>query len=267
MECLRAWATFGGVHGFRFDLATDLGRTPAFDPAAALLLAIGQDPLLSRLKMIAEPWDMGWGGYQLGAFPAIWGEWNDRYRDDVRRFWRGDAGSLGALATRLSGSADVFAPHRRPSRSINFITAHDGFTLADLVSHAAKHNEANAEDNRDGTNENWSWNNGVEGPSTDPTITAARQADQRALLATLLLSRGTPMLSMGDELRRTQRGNNNAWCLDDETTWFDWSQVTRHADVHRFVRALIASSCLCVSDRLGIRLTRMRWSPTRSKIG
>ena len=225
MECLRAWATFGGVHGFRFDLATVLGRMPGYDQAAALLLAIGQDPLLSRLKMIAEPWDMGWGGYQLGGFPALWGEWNDRYRDDVRRFWRGDAGGLGALATRLSGSADVFAPHRRPSRSINFITAHDGFTLADLVSHTAKHNEANAEDNRDGTNENWSWNNGVEGPSADPAITEARLADQRALLATLLFSRGTPMLSMGAECGQTQSGNNNAYAQDNDTSWLDWDNA------------------------------------------
>jgi glycogen operon protein len=225
MECLRAWARFGGVHGFRFDLATVLGRTPGFDPAAALLLAIGQDPLLSRLKMIAEPWDMGWGGYQLGAFPAAWGEWNDKYRDDVRRFWRGDAGGLGPLATRLAGSADVFTPHRRPSRSVNFVTAHDGFTLADLVAYTAKRNFANGEDNRDGTNDNHSWNNGIEGPADDAAIMTARLADQRALLATLLLSRGTPILSMGAECGQSQGGNNNGYAQDNETSWLDWSRA------------------------------------------
>ncbi len=226
MDCLRAWAQLGGVHGFRFDLAPVLGRTDSgFDANAPLLQAIEQDPLLSRLKMIAEPWDIGWGGYQLGRFPNRWGEWNDRYRDDVRRFWRGDATSLGSLATRLAGSADLFAHHRGPSSSINFVTAHDGFALADVVSFTAKRNLANGEDNRDGTDENFSWNDGVEGPTEEPRVLATRQGDQRALLATVLLSRGTPMLSMGSEFGQTQGGNNNPYAQDNETTWLDWAKV------------------------------------------
>jgi glycogen operon protein len=224
MDFLRRWAACGGVHGFRFDLATTLGRrADGFDPNAPLLQAIDQDPLLRRLKLIAEPWDVGPGGYRLGAFPAGWGEWNDRFRDDIRRFWRGDPGMMGALATRLAGSADVFAPTRRPSRGINFITAHDGFTLSDLVAYRDKHNAANGEANRDGASENLSWNHGVEGPSEDPAVAAARLQDQRALLATLLLSRGTPMLSMGAERGQTQRGNNNAYAQDNAISWLDWS--------------------------------------------
>ncbi len=179
--------------------------------------------MLRDLKLIAEPWDVGPGGHRLGAFPPGWGEWNDRYRDTVRRFWRGDLGLTGELATRFAGSADVFAPRSRPpSRSVNFVTAHDGFTLADLVTYAAKHNEANGEDNRDGSDASWSWNHGVEGPTVDPGIAAARGRDVRNLLATLLLSRGTPMLAMGDELGRTQRGNNNAYAQDGPLTWIDW---------------------------------------------
>ena len=224
MDALRAWANLGGVHGFRFDLATALGRRPdGFDPAAPLLAAIAQDPVLRDLKLIAEPWDIGPGGYQLGRFPPHWGEWNDRFRDAARGFWRGDGGTLPELATRLSGSQDIFAAKWRPSRGINFITAHDGFTLADLVSYEHKHNEANAEDNRDGTDANLSWNNGAEGPSEDPTIRAARQRDQRALLATLLLARGTPMLSMGAEFGQSQNGNNNAYAQDNEIAWLDWA--------------------------------------------
>jgi glycogen debranching enzyme GlgX len=227
MDALRAWARYGGMDGFRLDLATTLGRRDSgFDRNAPFLLAVEQDPVLSRCVMIAEPWDIGAGGYQLGAFPARWGEWNDRYRDAVRRFWRGDAGTLGDFTTRFAGSADVF--QSRPlSRSINFITAHDGFALADLVSYAAKHNQANGEDNRDGTGENLSWNNGTEGPSTDPAIEAARSRDVRALLATLLLSRGTPMLSMGDELGRTQHGNNNAYAQDNTGSWIDWTAADK----------------------------------------
>ena len=226
MDALRAWAIRGGVDGFRFDLAVTLGRrADGFDPAAPLLSAIAQDPVLRDLKLIAEPWDIGPGGYHPGAFPAGWGEWNDRYRDDVRRFWRGDGGLAGALATRLAGSQDVFGGKRRPSRSVNFIVAHDGFTLADLVSHAGKHNGENGEDNRDGTDANHSWNNGVEGPSDDPGILAARRSDQRALLATLLLSRGTPMLAMGAETGRTQAGNNNAYAQDNATGWLDWAAI------------------------------------------
>jgi glycogen debranching enzyme GlgX/4-alpha-glucanotransferase len=224
-DSLRAWARMGGVHGFRFDLAATMGRRPeGFDPAAPLLAAIAQDPLLSRLKLIAEPWDIGPGGYQLGAFPAEWGEWNDRFRDDVRRYWRGDGGMRGALATRLAGSADVFAGKRRPSRSVNYITAHDGFTLADLVSHERKRNVANGEDNRDGTDGNYSWNNGAEGETGDVAIVAARLADQKALLALLLLSRGTPMLAMGSESGHSQGGNNNAYAQDNESSWIDWSR-------------------------------------------
>ncbi|MBN9511240.1 MAG: glycogen debranching protein GlgX, partial [Alphaproteobacteria bacterium] len=223
MEALRTWALRGGVHGFRFDLATTLGRHgDGFDPAAPLLTAIDQDPVLRRLKRIAEPWDVGPGGYQLGAFPAAWGEWNDRFRDGVRRFWRGDGEMLGELATRVAGSADAFAAKRRPSRSINFVTAHDGFTLADLVSYAQRHNAANGEGNRDGAGDNHSWNNGVEGPSEDAGIRAARARDQRVLLANLLLARGTPMLAMGAELGRTQGGNNNAYAQDNATGWIDW---------------------------------------------
>jgi glycogen debranching enzyme GlgX len=222
LDALRAWALYGAIDGFRLDLATTLGRRDTgFDPNAPFLSAVEQDPVLSGCVMIAEPWDIGPGGYQLGAFPARWGEWNDRFRDSARRFWRGDPGMLGALATRFAGSADVFGT-RPVSRSVNYITAHDGFTLADLVAYEAKHNQANGEDNRDGSGDNLSWNNGVEGPSSDHLVVAARAADLRALLATLLLSRGTPMLSMGDELGRTQQGNNNAYAQDNAGSWVDW---------------------------------------------
>ena len=239
MESLRAWARFGGVHGFRFDLAATLGRGQGgFEPHAPLLTAISQDPLLRTLKLIAEPWDIGPGGYQLGRFPAAWGEWNDRFRDDVRAFWQG-TGGLGQLATRLAGSADVFAARHRPRHSVNFVTAHDGFTLADLVSYAQKHNEANGEGNRDGTGNNLSWNNGVEGASVYPTVLAARQRDQRALLATLLLARGTPMLAMGSELGHSQGGNNNAYAQDNRIAWLDWSRTD--AALCDFAATLIAA--------------------------
>jgi len=227
LDALRHFVRHAGVDGFRFDLATTLGRRDSgFDPDAPLLQAIAQDPLLRDRKLIAEPWDTGPGGHQLGAFPAAWGEWNDRYRDTARRFWRGDAHQLGALATRLAGSSDAFGPRlRSPSRSVNFITAHDGFTLADLVSHAGKHNEANGEDNRDGTDHNLSWNHGVEGPSDGEALRAARARDVRALLATLFSSRGTPMLSMGDELGRSQAGNNNAYAQDNPLSWVNWHEA------------------------------------------
>ena len=238
MDALRHYAA-AGIDGFRFDLATTLGRRDGgFDPAAPLLQAIAQDPLLRELKLIAEPWDLGPGGYQLGAFPADWGEWNDAYRDTVRRFWRGDAGMTGALATRLAGSADIFAPRsRRPSRSVNFVTAHDGFTLADLVAYETKHNAANGEDNRDGTDANLSWNHGVEGTTTDLAILAARRRDVKNLLATLLLSHGTPMLAMGDELGRSQQGNNNTYAQDNALSWVDWEHADR--DLASFTGALI----------------------------
>ena len=223
MDALRHWALAAGIDGFRLDLATTLGRRDAgFDAHAPLLAAMRQDPVLRERIIIAEPWDIGPGGHQLGAFPPGWGEWNDRFRDDVRKFWRGDAGMLGPLATRLAGSADCFPPPRRIADSVNFVTAHDGFTLADLVSFTARRNEANGEHGRDGAAENFSWNSGTEGPTDDAAIIARRQADARALLATLLLARGTPMLAMGDEAGRTQQGNNNAYCQDSPLTWFDW---------------------------------------------
>ncbi len=243
MDVLRHYADATGVDGFRFDLATILGRrddgnSHPFDPSAPLLQAIAQDPVLRELKLIAEPWDAGPGGHRLGAFPAPWGEWNDRYRDTVRRFWRGDGGLAGELATRLAGSADVFAARSRaPSRSVNFVTAHDGFTLADLVSFAQKHNEDNGEANRDGSDANHSWNHGVEGPSSDHEIRDRRARDVRSLLATLLVSRGTPMLAMGDEFGRTQRGNNNAYAHDSALTWIDWQRADN--DLADFVAALI----------------------------
>ena len=224
MDAMRHWADQAGVDGFRLDLATTLGRRDAgFDPDAPLLAAIRQDPMLRTRRIIAEPWDIGADGYQLGRFPAGWGEWNDRFRDDTRRFWRGDAGMLGALATRLAGSADAFPD--RPGDSVNFITAHDGFTLADLVSHERRHNQANGEEGRDGSGENHSWNHGTEGP--DPGLHERRQADIRALLATLLTARGTPMLAMGDEGGRSQGGNNNAYAQDNATSWLDWAALDR----------------------------------------
>ncbi|MGJ0533533.1 glycogen debranching protein GlgX [Methylocystis sp.] len=223
MDALRAWALYGGVDGFRFDLATTLARRPSgFDRDAPLLSALLQDPVLRDLKLIAEPWDMGPGGYRLGDFPEPFAEWNDRYRDGARGFWRGDSCGVAELATRFAGSQDVFS-RRRPSRSVNFIVAHDGFTLRDLVSYAHKHNEANGEENRDGADHNLSWNNGVEGESEDAAIHAARARDARNLLATLLFSRGTPMLAMGAELGKTQSGNNNAYAQDNALSWIDWA--------------------------------------------
>ena len=224
-----------GVDGFRFDLATILARGPGFDPHAPIFGEIAADPLLASRVMIAEPWDIGPGGYQLGRFPDHWLEWNDRYRDDVRRFWRGD-GSAGELATRIAGSADLFGPG--DTRTVNFLAAHDGFTLADLVSYAERHNRANGEDNRDGHGDNLSWNNGVEGPSDDPAIRQRRGDDLRALLATLFASRGTIMLTAGDEFGRTQQGNNNAYAQDNAIGWVEWQN--RDRDLEAFVAALAA---------------------------
>ncbi|HXQ64275.1 MAG TPA: hypothetical protein VN787_05430, partial [Steroidobacteraceae bacterium] len=227
-DSLRYWVEVMHVDGFRFDLATTLARTQTgFDPASSLQAAVLQDPVLRHVKLIAEPWDVGPGGYQLGWFGVGWAEWNDRYRDTVRRFWRGDAGVLQELAGRLSGSADLFdRQHRHPYGSINFATAHDGFTLRDLVSYERKHNEANGEDNRDGHNANYSANYGVEGETQDhPVIPAIRRRQRRNLLATLIFSQGTPMLLAGDELGRTQGGNNNSYCQDNATSWLDWSAV------------------------------------------
>ena len=239
LDTLRCWTTEAGIDGFRYDLATTLGRRDTgFDREAPLLQAIGHDPVLRALKHIAEPWDVGVGGYRVGDFPVEWAEWNDRYRDRVRHFWRGDGEYLGDMATRIAGSPDLFGARKRPpSRSVNFVTAHDGFTLRDLMTYEKKHNEANGEGNRDGTNANHSWNHGVEGETTDETIIAARKADARALLATLLFSRGTPMLSMGDELGRTQGGNNNAYAQDNATTWVDWIGADR--DLASFTSRLV----------------------------
>ncbi|WP_267435077.1 glycogen debranching protein GlgX [Sphingomonas sp. GM_Shp_1] len=218
LDSLRHFAR-AGVDGFRFDLAPVLARGPGFDRQAPIFAEIAADPILSSRVMIAEPWDIGPGGYQLGQFPDHWLEWNDRYRDQVRRFWRGD-GRAGDLATRIAGSADVFAS--ATSRSVNFVAAHDGFTLADMVAYAGRHNHANGEDNRDGHGDEVSWNHGQEGPTDDAAILTARNASVRAMLATLFLSRGTPMLTAGDEFGRSQRGNNNGYAQDNDTTWLDW---------------------------------------------
>ena len=223
-DSLRYWADVLGVDGFRFDLASVHARPNggSFDAGSALLTAIAADPVLSARKLIAEPWDATGEGYAVGGFGANWTEWNDRFRDTTRDFWRGLDG-IRDLGYRLSGSSDLFAPHRRPWASINFVTAHDGFTLRDLVSYDHKHNEANGEDNRDGTNNNRSWNYGVEGETDDPAIIALRTRQARNIAATLLLSTGTPMITMGDELWRTQGGNNNAYCQDNEISWLNWA--------------------------------------------
>lgn len=220
LDTLRHFVAHCGVDGFRFDLAPVLARSPGFSPSAPIFVEIAEDPLLADRVLIAEPWDCGPGGYQLGAFPPNWLEWNDRFRDDVRRFWRGDGG-LGALATRFAGSADVFG--ERSCRSVNFLAAHDGFTLADTVAYQDRHNWANGEENRDGHRENFSWNNGEEGPSINAEVVSRRQADLRALLGTLFASTGTIMLTAGDEFGRSQQGNNNAYAQDNPLTWIDWS--------------------------------------------
>lgn len=225
MDSLRYWVLDMHVDGFRFDLASALARElHDVDRLGAFFDIIHQDPVLSQVKLIAEPWDLGEGGYQVGNFPVLWTEWNGRYRDCVRGFWRGDGGTVAELATRLAGSADLYAHNgRRPYASINFVTSHDGFTLQDLVSYEGKHNEANGEDNRDGESHNLSWNCGVEGPTDDPVVRALRERQKRNFMATLFLSQGVPMISGGDELSRTQRGNNNAYCQDNEISWTDWT--------------------------------------------
>jgi glycogen operon protein len=242
MDSLRYWVLEMRVDGFRFDLASALARElHAVDKLGAFFDIIHQDPVLSRVKLIAEPWDLGEGGYQVGNFPVGWAEWNGKYRDCVRRFWKGDGGTLSELATRLAGSADLYeASGRRPHASINFVTAHDGFTLADLVAYDRKHNEANGEQNRDGTDANDSWNCGVEGPTADRRVVGLRARQQRNLLATLLLSQGVPMILAGDEMGRTQGGNNNAYCQDNETSWLGWDLDPAKRDLLAFVRRLIA---------------------------
>ena len=239
---LRYWVEEMRVDGFRFDLATTLARVDGpFDQHASFLDAVAQDPVLTAVKLIAEPWDIGLGGYQVGGFPPGWMEWNGRYRDTMRQFWKGDEGKLADFASRLSGSADIYHHRgRRPWASVNFITAHDGFTLRDLVSYNDKHNEANLEDNRDGANDNESWNCGAEGETDDPEIIALRLRQMRNFLSTLFLSQGTPMLLMGDEIGRTQHGSNNAYCQDSEIGWFDWEALAGEGkELLAFTRKLI----------------------------
>jgi isoamylase len=242
MDSLRYWVTEMHVDGFRFDLASTLARELYdVDRLGSFFDTITQDPVLSQVKLIAEPWDVGAGGYQVGNFPPGWNEWNDKYRDTMRAYWKGDGGLIGEFARRFSGSADLYeASGRKPHASINFITAHDGFTLEDLVSHNGKHNEANAEDNRDGSDNNRSWNCGVEGPTDDPQIRGLREQQKRNLLATLLLSQGVPMLLAGDELGHTQRGNNNAYCQDNEISWLDWNLTEEQQEFFAFAQRMIA---------------------------
>ncbi|MEM7272015.1 MAG: glycogen debranching protein GlgX [Actinomycetota bacterium] len=239
MDSLRYWVTEMHVDGFRFDLASALAREHhEVDRLSAFFDLVHQDPIVNRVKLIAEPWDTGDGGYQLGNFPPLWSEWNGKYRDKVRDYWRGAPGSLGRFASRFAGSADLYnGSGRRTTASINFITAHDGFTMADLVAYNHKHNEANLENNRDGESHNRSWNSGVEGPTTDPAVLAVRRTRQRSLLATLLLSQGVPMLLGGDELGRSQGGNNNAYCQDGPISWYDWSAPD--TELTEFTRQLI----------------------------
>ena len=244
MDSLRYWITEMHVDGFRFDLAATLARElDDVDKLATFFDLVQQDPVVSQVKLIAEPWDIGHDGYQVGNFPPIWREWNGKYRDTVRDFWRGEPATLGEFASRLTGSSDLYANNgRRPTASINFITAHDGFTLRDLVSFNEKHNEANGEDGRDGESHNRSWNHGVEGSTDDEDILRLRRRQQRNFLTTLLLSQGTPMISHGDEMGRTQNGNNNVYCQDNETAWMDWSQLEldKPSELYTFTKRVIA---------------------------
>jgi len=226
-DSLRYWATEMHVDGFRFDLATILGREDeGFDQGGGFLDSCRQDPVLAQMRLIAEPWDCGPGGYQVGSFPPSWSEWNDRYRDTVRSYWKGDERKVPEMASRLAGSTDLFNKRgRRPWASVNFLTAHDGFTLNDLVSYNARHNEANGENNQDGSSNNNSWNCGAEGPTDDPEIKKLRERQKRNMLATLMLSQGTPMILAGDEFGRTQNGNNNAYCQDNEISWLNWEGI------------------------------------------
>src|SRR5438093_1350456 len=241
MDSLRYWVEEMHVDGFRFDLATALAREGgAVQPLGGFFDVIRQDPVISQVKLIAEPWDLGEGGYQVGNFPPGWAEWNGKYRDAIRRYWKGDESQVADLGYRLTGSSDLYEQGgRRPSASINFVTAHDGFTLADLVAYYGKHNEANGEDNRDGTDDNASWNCGVEGPTDDPADQALRERQIRNFLATVLLSQGIPMLLAGDEAGRTQQGNNNAYCQDNEISWHNWSLPRAALRQVEFTRELI----------------------------
>ena len=241
LDSLRYWVVDMHVDGFRFDLTSALARGDHdFDRHSEFFDVVHNDPVVSQVKLIAEPWDVREGGYQVGRFPEPWSEWNDRYRDAVREFWRGGDAPLAEMGYRLTGSSDLYeADGRQPSASVNFVTAHDGFTLRDLVSYERKHNEANGEDSRDGTDNNRSWNCGVEGETDDPAILALRRRQQRNMLATLLLSQGVPMLVAGDEINRTQQGNNNAYCQDNELSWLDWDLDDRAWELLRFTRRLI----------------------------
>lgn len=242
MDSLRYWVTEMHVDGFRFDLASTLAREfYDVDRLSAFFDLVQQDPVVSQVKLIAEPWDVGEGGYQVGNFPGLWTEWNGKYRDTVRDYWRGEPATLGEFASRLTGSSDLYeATGRRPSASINFVVAHDGFTLHDLVSYNEKHNEANGEDNQDGESYNRSWNCGVEGPTDDPDILDLRCRQMRNIMATLMLSQGTPMIAHGDEMGRTQQGNNNVYCQDSELSWMDWSLADKNHDQLAFTRKVAA---------------------------
>ncbi len=240
MDSLRYWVQEMHVDGFRFDLATVLGRTHHdYDRLSGFLGAVAQDPILRNAKLIAEPWDVGPGGYQVGGFPESWSEWNDKYRDAVRSFWKGSEGTLAEFATRITGSSDVFeASERNPTASINLITSHDGYTLVDLVSYERRHNHANGENNQDGHRNNLSWNSGVEGPTTKQEIIEMRNRRRRSLITTLMLSQGVPMILGGDEIGRTQNGNNNAYNQDNETSWYDWADIDR--DMLAFTQTVVA---------------------------
>jgi len=242
LDSLRYWVTDMHIDGFRFDLATSLARdADGYNSRSAFLGAVGQDPVLSQIKLIAEPWDIGPGGYQLGAFPAPWLEWNDKYRDTIRRYWRGDEGLLADFASRVSGSADMFNHSGRgASSSVNFVTTHDGYTLMDTVSYRERHNEINGEDNRDGHNANYSDNYGVEGVTDDQSVNGFRNQQRRNMIATVLLSQGTPMILAGDEMGRTQQGNNNAYCQDNEINWIDWSLCDKDQAFLEFVKTAVA---------------------------
>jgi len=265
VDCLRYWVEEMHVDGFRFDLATVLGREAGgFNAQAALFKALRAEPALAYVKLIAEPWDVGLGGYQLGRFPLGWSEWNDRFRDATRAFWRGDAGKMGEFAERLAGSSDLFRHNgRKPTAGINFVTAHDGMTLSDLVSYNQRHNELNLENNNDGHSNELSWNCGVEGPTDDAAIVALRKRQMRNFLATLFLSQGVPMLQAGDEFARTQRGNNNAYCQDNEISWIDWRLRSANHELLEFVRLLARLRRLHVAFR---RETFLKGAASRAAV-
>jgi glycogen operon protein len=281
VDSLRHWVTEMHVDGFRFDLATTLARDSPASTRSRLLRGAAAGPGAAPRLLIAEPWDLGEGGYQVGGFPPGWAEWNDQYRDTMRAFWKGDPGKLGDFARRLTGSHDLYGHNARgPTASVNFVTAHDGFTLHDLVSYNEKHNEANGEEGRDGTDNNISWNCGVEGPTTDPAIAALRERQKRNFIATLLLSQGIPMITAGDEVGRTQGGNNNAYCQDNEINWHDWywdepkwrllnftKKMIRLRRAHPILRRRDFFHGVAVGDEgartwRGLSPTARRWRPT-----